>query len=270
MKIILTILLIIIIEPLIGQSPDLDTLELENALNKEFVEIEIEGYGGKSMFQSIDGGGAHFGQCITITLESITDSSIIINVPVGSILKCKDTTVQDMIVTKSFFAPLYSWYTNYKVGYLFYAMCGEINDASPGQGNYFEYGGLAEPNVVSISKVIEKNNHQGIIGQWAMWAVRNEADTTKLMHYGATHADLQKVVELIHEAKLTTRLTEQLPQPTTSPQFDNNEEKENQNEVILPSEYAINKLVKVFILICGVLIILIVFIGFKRKNKPIT
>lgn len=185
--------------------------------------------------------------------------------PVGSILRCRDTSVQDMIVTKSFDLAIYPFYNP---GYLIYAMCGEISDAGPGRNKFYDYAGFAEPEVVKIANLIETKNIQDRLGQFTMWAVRNDADSTKLIHYGATQKDLQLVVKHINEAGLTTVLTEQI---STTKNEIRPEIKEPTNKKVeeTTDEFKVNTLTWILFELCGVLVILLVFFKIK-KNKNIT
>jgi hypothetical protein len=89
-----------------------------------------------------------------------------------------------MIITKSFELAIQR---NHNQGYLIYAMCGEISDLGPHMNVFYDYGGMAEPNVIAIAQLIEKKDIQDKISQYTMWAVRNDADSTKLMSYGASY-----------------------------------------------------------------------------------
>jgi len=264
MRIYLTLLLFGLSNLLICQTRSFDTLDLKDALDSNLIEIEIEGYSGRSEYLPIDGSGFYFGQCITITIKSIEDPTVLINVPAGSILRCRDTLVQDMIVTRSFDLPLYR--DRYQ-GYLIYAMCGEISDAGPRMNTFYDFGGMAEPDVVAIAQLIEKNNIQNKIGQYTMWAVRHDLGSKKLRQYGASYDELQMVVDHINEAGLSTKLTEQIPPSIIKADLEIIEKdnlKEETNE-----EFEINKLTWLLLGACGVLLIGIVYLILRPNDKPI-
>lgn len=264
MRILTIILLTFCTSTLFGQKTQQDPIKIQDALESNFLKLEIEGFYGKSKYKPIDYTGVYFGKCITIIFDNVSDSSLFVQMPVGSILKCRDTSVQDMIVTKSFIVKLYP---KSKDGYLIYAMCGEISDASPTQGKFYDYGGLAEPDVVKIAQLIELKNIQNSLGQYTMWAVRNDLDSTTLIHYGASYSDLQSIVNSLYEVNISTKLTEQIEHTNT----ESNVEEVLTSEVDkheLVNKYEINTLTWLLFGICGVLALLIALISIKKKNNP--
>jgi hypothetical protein len=262
MRIYLTILLLGLSTLLSGQTRSIDTINFNHALDSNLIVTEIEGYSGKSKYQSIDGGGFYFGQCITIAVGNKYDSTLLINVPVGSILRCRDTLVQDMIITKSFDLAISP---RQKRGYLIYAMCGEVSDLGPHMDVFYDFGGMAEPNVIAIAQLIEQKDIQDKIGQYAMWAVRNNADTTKFMSYGASYEELQTVVNYITEVGLTTKLTEQIPHSIIEAKTIAEVVKEEETK----DEFLINRLTLILLGACGVLLIYIGYLITRPRNKPI-
>lgn len=245
---------------LIGANLKIDTIDIKNAIDSNSIKLEIEGFYGKNKYRSTDNTGFYFGQCITIVFENITDSILIIKMPIGSILRCRDTNVQDMIVTKSFVIKLYP---KYKIGYLIYAMCGEISDSGPSRGKFYDFEGLAKLNVVKTAQLIEEKNIQNQLGQYTMWAVRNNADSNKLMNYGASYSDLKFIVDNLDELNIHVKLTKQIPPSTI--ELDEKEDvsmdEENSEEV---NEFEINKLSWLLMAICVVLALLIVL---KSRKK---
>jgi len=262
MRIYLIILLLGIPTLLSSQIQSVDTITIKDALDSNFIVTQIEGYEGRSRYRSIDGGGFYFGQCITIAIGNKGDSTFFIKVPVGSILRCRDTLIQDMIITKSFDFALNPRQNR---GYLIYAMCGEVSDLGPHMDVFYDFGGMAEPKVISIAQFIEKKDIQDKIGQYAMWAVRNNADTTKLMSYGASYEELQMVVNYITEVGLTTNLTEQiLPSIiNANPVAEVIEEEETKDD------FEITTLTFILLGACGVLLMGVVYLGTTRKRKQI-
>jgi hypothetical protein len=248
---------------LFGQNQPTDAIEIKSAIDSSLINVEIEGFYGKSKFRPVDNTGSYFGQCITITIENETDSILIIEMPVGSILKCKDTTVQDMIITKQFALYLYP---KRKKGFLMYAMCGEISDAAPGAGIFYDYGGLASSEVVKTAQMIQEKNIQNIIGQHTMWAVRNDADSTKLLHYGATLSSLQTIVNNLSEIDIETKLTSQIP-PLKDEPIIQTVQKRNNNVIEKESDFELNTLSIILIGLCGILLITIIILVRKNKNN---
>lgn len=265
MKIYLTILLLGLAIISIGQAPLFDTITVKHALDSNLIELEIEGYYGKSDYKPIDGTGFYYGKCITTTFKNNVDSMLIVNMPVGSILECRDTTVQDMIVTRAFDLALHP---NSESGYLIYAMCGEISDSGPGANIFYDHGGKAEADVVAIAQLIEDYNIQNKIGQYAMWAVRNNSDSAKLKSYGATFDELQMVSNHINDAGLKTKLTIQIPPIVSVLDLENDDNVSAQADISV-DEYSINKLSLLLFGACGILMLVVVYLLVKRRKQEI-
>lgn len=247
---------------LFAQPRIMDTIDLKFAIDSGFVETVIEGYYGKSEYQSIDGGGGYYGQCITMSLRPLVDSMFIVNCPVGSILKCRDTTVQDMIVTKSFYTTMFPE-VNRKL--LIYAMCGEISDRGPAAGIFYDHGGLAESDVITMASYNEKEYLQDRIGQYCIWSIRNHADSSKLISYGASYKDLKMVAEHIRRAGLSAVLLDQIPLVEEVVENVTNVPNEAAKEQLY-GEYAINRLAIILMIICGTMLIFTTLLMLRRKN----
>ena len=99
-----------------------------------------------------------------------------------------------------------------------------------------------------------------------MWAVRNDADSTKLLHYGATLSSLQTIVNNLSEINVETKLTSQIPAFKNEPIIQTIQEK--QNDVIeKESDFEINTLSIILIALCGTLLITIIVLVRKNKNN---
>lgn len=241
-----------------------ESQSLITLIDSKQIEVEIEGYYGKSDFTPIDNSGFYYGQCVTMTFINKSDSVLKFNVPTGSILKCKDTLVQDMIITKSFFFTL-----NSKARCLVYAMCGEINDAGPTMKIFYNYGGMAERNVVNIAKIIDDKNLQNQLGQFMMWAVRNNADSTKLIEYGATNHELKLICEYINEVGIKTKLTDQFIKIQPKNQLDESKEEISNNSLgnNANDSFALNKLSLIIIGFSGFILFSLILIIFRLNKK---
>ncbi len=85
-------------------------------------------------------------------------------------------------------------------------MCAELHDDIPCSDVNFLYGGMADSSLIKIAAVIEKTFSQNIIGQHAVWAVANNADSGEVSRYGANANTLKLTKILLIEAGVITAL----------------------------------------------------------------
>ncbi len=111
---------------------------------------------------------SYYGKCIDIRLQNMTDSTLNLVLNSGTILLSKDTTVQNMVVTKTQHFQLAP--KQQKVDRLF-AMCGQKPKSSPDIYVRYEIGTLGNSQMVRLAQVIESNQAQNKAGQYAVWAV---------------------------------------------------------------------------------------------------
>jgi len=150
-----------------------------------------------------DPNGQYFGKCMTMTLKSRADSTLLLSIPAGLMLLCEDTTTQDMIITRE-------WYIQINPGekktLQLYAMCSEIHDNMPHKDLTFRIGEMADRNLVSIVTTIEAMFMQNIVGQDAVWAYTDNATEHDVRRYGATDASLALTRTLLDRGGVLTPL----------------------------------------------------------------
>ena len=179
-------------------------LSINEAIEKGIVELKITGASDPRIFHEvIDGDGVHFGKCMSIILESSIDSLIFLKIECGTELIPFDTTFQTMIVTKTVELPLYPDQT---YATRFYAMCGQIHDASPYFETTYAVGELSDSNTVKIAQYFEKNFIQNMIGQHALWAYTDEAGVKELEKYGADSLTIALTQNILNELSIKTTL----------------------------------------------------------------
>lgn len=81
-------------------------------------------------------------------------------------------------------------------------MCGEIHDKAPYAGVMYQLGEMADSNLLSTIKVIEREYLQNMIGQHMMWAVANQVNKDELVKYGADSISLNRTASFLSANKI--------------------------------------------------------------------
>jgi len=179
-------------------------LPIIEAIEKGLLELKISGASDPRIFHEVvDGDGVHFGKCMAIILKSNIDSFILLKIDCGTELIPFDSTFQTMIVTKTVELPLYP---NRTYSTRFYAMCGQIHDASPYIESTYTVGELSDSNTVKLAQYFEKNFIQNMIGQHALWAYTDEADLKELKKYGADSLTISLTKNILNDLSIKTTL----------------------------------------------------------------
>ncbi len=204
-KVILTFIAVMITLLSFGQENRKPlVLSIKEAIDKGLLELKITGASDPRIFHEvIDGDGVYFGKCMSIILKSSIDSLIFLKIECGTELIPFDTTFQTMIVTKTVELPLYPDQT---YATRFYAMCGQIHDASPYIESTYTVGDLSDSNAVKIAQYFEKNFIQNMIGQHALWAYSDEADVKELEKYGADSLTIALTQNILNDLSIKTTL----------------------------------------------------------------
>lgn len=173
-------------------------MTVQEAQDSNFIELNIQGLYGFETYKPLNHSGAYFGECIAIDIQNITDTFLVLTIPVGTYLVSEDSTVQNMVVTNTAQIELINYIKN---KYRIHAMCGEIHDAVPSKGNNYTLAGFAEDEVVRVAEVIEKRKQQDHIGQLAMWTVTDNVTQSELEEY-MNPSEKEPVLEILKEAEV--------------------------------------------------------------------
>lgn len=180
-------------------------LSINEAIDKGMLELKISGaYDPSIFYEVLNNDGVHYGKCMAIILKSKIDSLILLRLDCGTKLIPFDTTVQTMIVTQKAIFPLYP---NEIYATRFYAMCGQLHNASPNIETTFRIGDLAEERIVRLATYLNDNYIQNMLGQHALWAFTDQAENEELLKYGADSLSIEKTKEILNNLNLETKLT---------------------------------------------------------------
>jgi len=183
-------------------------LSLAEAIDKGLLDFKISGSYDPRIFHEIaDNNGVHFGKCMAIVLGSKIDSLVLLRLDCGTQLIPSDTSFQTMIATQDVIFPLYP---NRIYTTRFYAMCGQLHDASPNIMAAFSVGALGDTGLVKLANYLGENYIQNMPGQHALWAYTDQADFDELKKYGADSLSIAISKEILYHLGLETKLSPKL------------------------------------------------------------
>ncbi len=172
-----------------------DTISILDARLSGKVSIGIRGAYNPNKLQP-DLVSAHYGECMDIRIKNMSDSVINVALRCGTMLLSRDSSSQNMVVTKTLF---YRLMPKQKIIDRVYAMCGQLHKNSPDIFIRYDVGGWAEEPLLRLAKVIEKTDNQNKAGQYAVWAVTDGATKDDL---GEDFEALQQSQALLNKASL--------------------------------------------------------------------
>ena len=142
-------------------------MSVENAVKKNLVKVKIYGKGG------------HLGEVIKMKILNLQKFPVEYSIEAGRRLDSKDSSQQDILITKSATVKLLA---NETKSFNIFGMCCQAHNSSPDSGSVFRIGRMADSNLVSMARFIDKNNLQkNHIAQSAVWVV---SDGTQMESIG--------------------------------------------------------------------------------------
>ncbi|MCU0389565.1 MAG: hypothetical protein MUE81_00455 [Thermoflexibacter sp.] len=176
-----------------------DTLSILDAKLYGVLSVSIRGAYNPNKIQP-DLTSAHYGECIDIKMKNMSDSVINVVLKCGTMLLSRDSSSQNMVVTKTLF---YRLKPKEKITDRVYAMCGQLHKNSPDIYIRYDVGDLADEPLLRLAQIIEKKGEQNKIGQYAVWAVTDGATKDDL---GEDFATLAQSQSLLKEAKINMNI----------------------------------------------------------------
>lgn len=169
------------------------SVSINDAIARGLVNAVITSNTGDSMqpFSS-----SHYGQCLRLQLTNLGKSPLNLHLENGRFLETSDTSEQRMIVTRQ---ELISLQGGKMKSIPVYAMCSQMHDRSPGETSELSPGPMAEGNLLTLTRFLEKHNIQGVAGQEAVWVITDNNEI------GSIFSDDEKELKLLQE--LVSRLT---------------------------------------------------------------
>lgn len=153
-----------------------DTLGLLNAKQANRIRIAIRGAYNPHRLSS-NPASSHFGECMEVRIENTTDSTLHLVLPCGTVLLSLDSSAQNMLVSETRYFTLSPRQKKYE---RINALCGELHKNAPDVYVNYEVGKLATEPLLRLAHVIESNSAQNKAGQYAVWAVTDNATKNEL------------------------------------------------------------------------------------------
>lgn len=149
-------------------------IKLRDAIKKGMVKMNVRATG-------------HTGKCVTANITNEMGVPITLDVETGQKLLCSDTTVQDLVISRSELITLKPKETH---SHKFYAFCIEMHNGGPANNSY-RIGDMAKGALLKVVQFIAKNGLQDVLGQNAVWCVTDNNSITSLKGT-VTNADVAK------------------------------------------------------------------------------
>jgi len=193
-----------------------DTISIKQAMEMKMVKVTLSK--SKSSENTGNFNSSYTGNCITMSIENLTDKNVKVFLEAGRFMEPSDTTEQRMMVTHEQMIALYK---KQKKEIPVYAMCSEMHDSAPDSLSVFAMGNKAESNLLTLAQLISKNNWQDMAAQSAIWAITDGNDYSDI--YSDNKSEMTSLREFIKKTKGIT--TPELPQGNSV--FSINTESEN-------------------------------------------
>jgi hypothetical protein len=186
-----------------------ETIKIQDALNAKKIICSITGnYNPNKPVATSDTNSSYYGKCMIIKIKNTSTMALNLEIDPGLMLMCNDTNIQDMVVTKFMLAEILP---GKDVTLQLYAMCSEMHDGAPNINTRYKIGKMANKNLVSIARTINKMNMHNKIGQGAVWAYTDRATKNDLATIGATEISIRKTIEILNLSGVKTKLNRPTP-----------------------------------------------------------
>ncbi len=169
------------------------SLTIYQAYQQGILKVSIRGVYNPNQVQK-DLVSAHYGRCIALRIQNISDSTLSLTLPCGTWLYSKDSSVQNMLVTKM---ERYLLEPQEVKIQKIYAMCGELRKNAPDIYIRYDVGDVAQQPLMRLAQTIQATQAQNKAGQYAVWAITDRATRRDLGNHVAL---LQQGQELLHQA----------------------------------------------------------------------
>lgn len=196
-------------------SPDRkDTLGILRAKQANRIRVAVRGaynphYGRTNPVSS------HYGECMELRIENLTDSLLNVVLPCGTMLLSLDSSAQNMLVSETRHFTLAPRQRKYE---RINALCAELYKNAPDVYVNYEVGNLAPQPLLRLAHVIEANSAQNKAGQYAVWAVTDKATKNEL---GEDYESLQAGQKLLDMAGISFNIMGKQETASLAPRTEN-------------------------------------------------
>lgn len=150
-----------------------DTLSLNEALAKKQVSAVITGVDPLKGYEAV-----HFGESVKIKIVNLIDKPLVIQIETGRMMKSKDETIQNMVISKKKIIPVAA---KKEATLKVFAICAEYSKTTPTASNIFTVGDMCNDLLLKVVLEIEKLNYQNETGQYATWCATDNLPISGLL-----------------------------------------------------------------------------------------
>jgi hypothetical protein len=144
---------------------------LQDAVARKLVNVQFHGTG--DLF---------FREALSYTIQNAGSGDIIIVIPAGLVFTPTEESTQPLMVGQSVTLTIKAKQT---AGGKLWVFCGQLSKHAPDAESVYHVGAMAEGNLLSVARVIEKHGWKGELGaQFAVWRLTDGTTQEKLLGEG--------------------------------------------------------------------------------------
>ena len=173
MKRICLLTLLVVICTSFKTTYHLKIIDLDYAIQQQMIQYTVIG--------TLD--SPHYIKPISITLENKHGNNFLLKIPSGYTFTSKDTTYQDIIITKE---EVIAVTKNKPITRDLYGMCIQKYQSAPNEEIEYTANGITKGKLNQIAKEIEHQNEHSILGQHAIWNITDDSTLYDIAGYEST------------------------------------------------------------------------------------
>jgi hypothetical protein len=155
------------------------SIELSAALEKGLVNITITG----------NDESPHYAKPLLITISNLKNETIQIRIPNGQLFTSEDPEFQDIIVNKE---ELITLKPGESLERSLHGMCIQQSNGAPGSSSMYRLNGLAQGNLATLTREIEKSGNFNTLGQYAIWTLTDNQHLNNISGFDIKEAERLK------------------------------------------------------------------------------
>jgi hypothetical protein len=160
-------------------------LSLEDALETKSISYVAKGSSGST----------HYITPITIHIQNNKGTTLYIMIENGRQFISVDTSIQNLIITKK---ELIVLAPNEEKTIVLHAMCTQNSNSSPSDNNNYVVAEMANENLLTISRCIEKNEYYESVGQRAVWVFTDNSPVDMVASFNNEASEkLQELIRIL-------------------------------------------------------------------------
>ncbi len=151
---------------------------LKAEADNKYISVEIA-LSNNTINLGLSGLGGHQEECIEMKISNLLPDSIFVVFEPGRILQSKDANEQDIVIVKErrfAIGPLR------KIVARLFGFCAQSKNSSPAKGSIFSVGKMGNEDLITLAKLIDKNNFPTPAIQHAIWILTDNNPISSIHH----------------------------------------------------------------------------------------